>query len=76
MVIEWRERAHEDVDRAVQGELPAQQALRACVLYKSWRLGSLRAKPRLLQMLVDYWDPDTKTFQLDMMPLRLEVEDI
>ena len=27
-------------------------------------------------MFMDYWDPDTKDFQLDMMPLRLEVEDI
>ena len=27
-------------------------------------------------MLVDYWDLDTKTFQIDEMPLILEVEDI
>ena len=27
-------------------------------------------------MFVDYWDPDTKSFMLDGMPLRLEVEDI
>ena len=45
-------------------------------MYKFLRLGSLRANPRLLQMLVDYWDPDTETFQLDGMPLNLEVEDI
>ena len=76
MVIEWHESEHEDVDKDVQGDLKAQQDLRACGLYKLWRLGFLTAKPRLLQMLVDYWDPDTETFQLDGMPLSLEVEDI
>ena len=54
MVLEWREREHGDVEEAVQGDIMAQQALRACVLYKFWCLGSLRAKPRLLQLLVDY----------------------
>ena len=36
----------------------------------------MRAKPRLLQMLVDYWDPDWKSFQIDGMSLTIEVEDI
>ena len=48
MVLEWREREHGDVEEDVQGDLMAQQALRACGLYKFWCLGSLRAKPRLL----------------------------
>ena len=76
MVLEWGEREHEDVDQAVQGDLMAQQASRACGLYKFWCLGSLREKPRLFQMLIYYWDPDSETFQLDEMPVRLEVEDI
>ena len=54
----------------------AQQALRACGLYKFLCLGSVRAKPRLLQMLVDYWDPDSKSLQIDGMSLTIEVEDI
>ena len=48
----------------------------ACVLFKFWCLGSLRAKPRLLQLLVDYWDADSDTFKLDGMSLNIEVEDI
>ena len=60
----------------MQGDLMAQQALRACDLYKFWCLGSLRAKPRLLQMLVDYWDPDSESYWLDGMSLTIEVEDI
>ena len=54
----------------------AQQALHACGLYKFWCLCSLRAKPRLLQMLVDYWDPDSESFHIDGMSLTIEVEDI
>ena len=41
-----------------------------------WHLSIVRAQPRLLQILMDYWDPDTETFQIDGMPLTLEVEDI
>ena len=76
MVLEWREREHGDLEEAVQGDLMTQQALRACGLYKFWCLGSLRAKPRLLKMLVDYWDPDSDSFHIDGMSLSIEIEDI
>ena len=76
MMLEWREREHCDVEVVVQGDLMAQQALRACGLYKFWCLGSLRTKPRLLQLLVDYWDPYSETFHIDGMSLSIEVEDI
>ena len=76
MVLEWREREHGDVEEAVQGDLMAQQALQACGLYKFWCLGILRAKPRLLQLLVDYWDPESEIFQIDGMLLNIEVVDI
>ena len=36
----------------------------------------MREKPRLLQLLVDYWDPESETFQIDGMLLIIEVEDI
>ena len=36
----------------------------------------MRAKPRLLQMLVDYWDPDSYFFQIDGMSVTIEVKDI
>ena len=36
----------------------------------------MRAQVRLLEMLVGYWDPDSKRFILDGQPLRIEVEDI
>ena len=76
MVLEWREREHGDVEEAVQVDIMAQQELRACGLYKFWCLGSLRAKPRLLQLLVDYWDLESETLQIDGMSLSIDVEDI
>ena len=76
MVIEWRDREHGDVEEAIQVDIMAQKALQACVLYKFWRLGGLKAKPRLLQLLVDYWDPQSETFQIDGMSLSIKVEDI
>ena len=72
----WREREHGDVEEVVQANLMAQQALRECGLYKFWCLGSLRGKLRLLQLLVDYWDLEFETFQIDGMSLSIDVEDI
>ena len=76
MVLEWREREHGDVEEAIQGDLMTQQALCACGLYKFWCVGSLRAKPRLLQMLVDYWYLDLESFHIDRMSPSIEIEDI
>ena len=76
MVLEWREREHGDVEVAMQGDLMAQQTFRACGWCKFWCLSSLRAKPRLLQMLVDYWDPDSESFHIEGMLLSIEIEDI
>ena len=76
MVLEWREREHGDVEDVVRGNLMAQQALCACGLYNFSCLGTLRAKPRLLQMPLDYWDPDSESFHIDGMSLTIEVEDI
>ena len=76
MVLEWREHEHGEVEEAVRADMRAQQALRACELYKFWCLGGLRAKPRLLQMLVDYWDLESESFHIDGMSLTIEVKDI
>ena len=62
MVLEWSEREHGDANREVQGDIVSQQVLRECGLYKFWHLERLRTQPRLLQMLVDCWDPDIETF--------------
>ena len=76
MVLEWREREHEEVDVAVERDLGDQMALKICGLYKFWSLKGMTAQFRFLQFLMDYWDPDSESFNLDGQPLRIEVEDI
>jgi hypothetical protein len=76
MVLEWREREHEEVDATVERDPGAQLALKICGIYKFWALKGMRDQVRLLQMLVNFWDLDTEAFNLDGKPLRIEVEDI
>jgi len=76
MVLEWREREHEEVDVVVERDPGVLMALIRCGLYKFWTLKGMRAQVRLLQMLVNHWDPDTEAFNLYGKPLRIEVEDI
>ena len=73
-MIEWREIEHEDVDMVMHGYLVSQKALQRCGIYKFLNIGSMRDQPRLLQILIKYWDRDTKAFTLDGIPLKLEVE--
>jgi hypothetical protein len=76
MVLEWREREHEEVDAAMDHDLVAQVALKICGLYNFWALKGMRDQVRLLDMFMGYWDPDREIFILDGQPLRIEVEDI
>jgi hypothetical protein len=76
MVIEWREREHEEVDVVVERDVRAQQDLQRCGIYKFWAIKGMRAQVRLLQTLINYWDPETEAFNLDGKPLRIEVDDI
>jgi len=48
MVIEWREREHEEVDAAMERDVKAQMALKRCGLYKFWALKGMRDQVRLL----------------------------
>jgi hypothetical protein len=54
MVLEWREKEHEEVDAVVERDLGAQMELRRCGLYKFWALKGMTTQVRLLQMLVNY----------------------
>jgi hypothetical protein len=36
----------------------------------------MRAQVRLLQMLINYWDPETKAFNIYGKPLSIEGDDI
>ena len=47
--------------------------MRALQVLVSWWL---KGQTRLLQMLFDYWDSDSESFQIDGMSLTIEVKDI
>jgi hypothetical protein len=48
MVLEWREREHEEVDVAMERDPWAQMALKICGLYNFWALKGMRGQVRLL----------------------------
>jgi hypothetical protein len=54
MLLEWRERNHEEVYATVDRDLVAEAALKICGLYKFWVLKGMRDQVRLLEMLMGY----------------------
>jgi hypothetical protein len=76
MVIEWKEREHEEVDVVVERDLRSKQALKICGLYKFWSIKGMRAQVRLLQTLLNNWNLEIENVNLDGQPLRIEVNNI
>ena len=52
MVLEWREREHEDDNNAAENHLQTITALRHCGLLKYFWIPGMRAQVRLLEHLV------------------------
>jgi hypothetical protein len=52
MVLEWREREHEEDNAAVENHPQTIAALRDCGLLKYFRIPGMRAQVRLLEHLV------------------------
>jgi hypothetical protein len=76
MVLEWREREHEE-DNAIAGNHPPTiAALRNCGLLKYFCISGMRAQIRLLEYLVHMWDPVQKVFHVGVHTLSLDIEDI
>jgi hypothetical protein len=76
MYVHWREREHEEVSELV-GEDPNDVAtLMQCGLLKFFLCPFMRAQPRLLNALVDYWHPDAEAFMLEGHSLVPMTEDI
>jgi hypothetical protein len=42
----------------------AKKGLHACGMYKVFQVGSMRAQRILLNLLIDYWNPDVEAFML------------
>jgi hypothetical protein len=58
-------------------DLEELEAIQRCGLRKFFKTSNMqRAKKQLLQILINYWEPDAYVLMLDRKPIKLEVEDI
>ena len=76
MVVEWREREHEEEYDAILGNPEATNALLQCGLLKFFKVLNMKAQKKLLRKLVEYWDPVDEVFVLDEDVFHIEVDDI
>ena len=76
MVLEWREREHEDMDQEALQDAPTMNVLRSSGLLKFFCTSLMRANVRLLEFLINYWDHDLGMFDLQGESLEITSEDI
>jgi hypothetical protein len=65
MYVHWREREHEAISELVAGDPNVVVALMQCGFLKFFLCPFMRAQPRLLNALIDYWHPDAEAFMLE-----------
>jgi hypothetical protein len=65
MYVLWREREHEDIDILVSEDRATIVVLSQCGLLKFFQCPFMRAKPRMLNALIDYWHPDAEELMLE-----------
>ena len=65
MYVHWREREHEEVNELVREDPNVVATLIQFGLLKFFLCPSMRAQPRLLNALVDYWHLDAEAFMLE-----------
>jgi hypothetical protein len=76
MYVHWREREHEDIEILVDEDPGVTVALTQCGLLKFYQCPFMRAQPRLLNALIDYWHLDAEAFMLEGQSLTPTTEDI
>jgi hypothetical protein len=76
MYVHWREREHEDISALVGEDPNVVVSLMQCGFLNFFLCPFMRAQPRLLNALVDYWHPDTEAFMLERQSLVPTTEDI
>jgi hypothetical protein len=76
MYVHWREIEHEEVNELVGEDPNVVATLMQCGLLKFFLCPFMRAQPRLLNALVDYWHPDAEAFMLEGQSLVPTIEDI
>jgi hypothetical protein len=76
MYVQWREREHEVANEAVAADLNVMVVLTQCGLVKIFLCLFMRAQPRLLNALVDYWHLDAEAFMIEGQSLVPTTKDI
>jgi hypothetical protein len=76
MYVHWREREHEDIDFLVLEDPTVVTVLSHCGLLKFFQCPFMRAQPRLLNALIDYWHPNVEAFTLEGDSLNPMTKDI
>jgi hypothetical protein len=76
MYVHSREREHEAISELVTRDPKIVAALMQCGLLKFFLCLLMQAQQRLLNALVDYWNPDAEAFMLEGQSLVPTTEDI
>jgi hypothetical protein len=76
MYVHWRERGHEEISALVGEDPNAISSLMQCGLLKFFLCPFMRAQPRILNAVVDYWHPNVEEFMLEGQSLMPTIEDI
>ena len=74
MVLEWREREHENMDQEVLQSAPTVHALWMSWLLKFFCKSPMWANVRLLEFMINYWDHDLGMFDLQGETLEITSE--
>ena len=72
MVLEWREREHEDMDQ----DSPTVNVLHQSGLLKFFCTSPMRDNVHLLEFLINYWDHDLGMFELQGESLEITFGDV
>ena len=76
MVLEWREREHDDMDQEALQDAPTVNVLRQSGLLKFFCTSPMRANVRLLEFLINYWDHYLGMFDFQGESLDITSEDV
>ena len=76
MVLEWREREHEDMDQEALQDAPTVNVSHQSGLLKFFYASPMRENVRLLEFLINYWDHDLGMFDLQGEFLEITSKDV
>ena len=76
MVLEWREREHEDLDQEALHDAPTMNVLLSSGLLKFFCTSPMWANVHRLELMINYWDHDLGMFDLQGETLEITSKDI